>query len=165
MAWTNIPDKNTGDQMDETWYDTHFKANMEYLLNPSHQCILRVNSSNYTTTSTSWVDVDATNLAITLTTYGGPVLVVFSGYGSHSVSNGSIYLDIAVDGSRVSGVAGIMITAAATGELQNLSFAVLVTGLSAASHTIKLQWKVATGTATLFSATGAYATQLSAIEL
>mgnify|MGYP005834851821 CR=1 FL=1 len=31
MAWTPIPDKSTGDLMDETWYDAHFKANLEYL--------------------------------------------------------------------------------------------------------------------------------------
>lgn len=31
MAWTDIPDKSTGDLMDETWYQAHFKANLEYL--------------------------------------------------------------------------------------------------------------------------------------
>ncbi len=33
MAWTDIPDKTTGDLMDAVWYGTHFKANMEYLKN------------------------------------------------------------------------------------------------------------------------------------
>jgi microcystin-dependent protein len=33
MPWTDIPDKSTGDLMDETWYDDHFKGNMEWLKN------------------------------------------------------------------------------------------------------------------------------------
>jgi hypothetical protein len=34
MAWTDIPDKSTGDLMDETWYDDHFKGNLEFLYGP-----------------------------------------------------------------------------------------------------------------------------------
>lgn len=31
MAWTTIPNKNAGDLMDDTWYDDHFQANMNWL--------------------------------------------------------------------------------------------------------------------------------------
>jgi hypothetical protein len=102
MAWTDIPDKSTGDLMDETWYDTHFKANMEYLLNPHNSQILRDNSGAYTTNSTSFVDIDGTNLSITLTTYGGPVLVYFAGNIYRSAgSDAMVCLDVDVDDTRI----------------------------------------------------------------
>ncbi len=49
MAWTDIPDKSTGDLMDETWYDTHFKANMEHLKT-------RFDNEEFPTRATMWHD-------------------------------------------------------------------------------------------------------------
>lgn len=152
MAWTDIPDKSTGDQMDETWYDTHFKANMEYLLSPSHEAIVRNNSGNYSTTSTSFVDVDATNLAVTLTTYGGPVLIAISALVYNTTSGNAVYLDVDIDGTRYgnSYSCGLLrfISPSASAE-QPAVLCFLIKNLTAGSHTFKLQWCTAAGTANM----------------
>lgn len=67
-AWTAIPDKSTGDLMDETWYDTHFKANMEYLL--GERPVLsagQTTGTDYTVVGTTWTNVDAANLSVAIT--------------------------------------------------------------------------------------------------
>lgn len=166
MAWTAIPDKSTGDQMDETWYDTYFKANMEYLLDPNKDTTIHNEGSDYTTTSTSFVDIDATDLAITLTTNGGPVLVMAAG-GCTGSTTLTIHFDFTVDGTRYTSgnTNGIAPVTTGSGRLDLLSFAVLVTGLSAGSHSFKLQWRVNGGTGTLHSQTSDSPVYFAAIEI
>jgi hypothetical protein len=170
MAWTAIPDKTTGALMDVTWYSTHFKANMEYLKNnqdtlvsPANDSTLHNEGSQYSTTSTSFVDVDASDLSVAITTNGRPVLVLVTGTAYNYNSGQEVYFDIAVDGSRLGGSQGLV------GLEDNvehpLCMAVLVTGLSAASHTFKLQWKVDGGSGRFDSASGTTPIQLAAIEL
>lgn len=110
-------------------------------------------TSDYTETSTTFVDVDATNLALTITTNGGDVLVGF--HGSFNNGSGDVFLDVAVDGTRDGGDDGYIRVRTASGVTQNAaSFTRTITGLSAASHTFKLQWKVTGGTETLYAGAG-----------
>ena len=112
--------------------------------------------ADYTTTSSSFVDIDATNLALTLITEGGDVEVHFYGTFSSSVSS-NMNLEIDVDGSPYGGDGGIGLVALNTPPNQGerfVSFSCLVTGLTAGSHTFKIQWLTASGTVTLYAGVG-----------
>lgn len=111
------------------------------------------NSTSYTTTSTSFVDVDATNLALAVTTGAHRVRVTLCGTAVLSAA-GLIFFDLLVDGTSVSSAEGIALVEPATNQNHNVSFTYITNALTAASHTIKLQWKVSTGTGTLFAGDG-----------
>jgi hypothetical protein len=98
-----------------------------------------------TTTSTSFVDV--TGMTVTLTTGARRCLVSFVGTVDSTATTGVVELDVAVDGTRMGGVAGILSIAqhGSASEALNGSFTVLTDVLTAASHTIKLQFRSPTG--------------------
>lgn len=107
-------------------------------------------SSNFTTGSASFVDVDAT-MQLTITTKGiGPVLVHFSGTVKQTGSR--IFLDVTIDGTPIGGDDGVI--AITTNAVDPISFTRRVTGLSAGSHTFVLRWKTNGGTATMYAGAG-----------
>lgn len=108
--------------------------------------------SDYTTTSTSFVDVDATNLALTITTTGGDVEVHFDGNAYNASLTEQIFFDVDVDGTREGLDDGFIYIITNSGKQP--SFTRLITGLSAASHTFKLQWKTTASTATIPAGAG-----------
>lgn len=165
MTWTAMTDLSAGDLVTEAHMDA-IRGNIEYLLAPNHERQQRTGAGDYTTTSTTFVDIDATNLACTITTYGGPVLVVVTGSAYHSAANGYCNFDIDVDGNREGGVVRGLHSVQDTvgGALVPVAFPHLVTGLSAGSHTFKLQWCTLAGTLTLLN-TASYVAQISVIEL
>ncbi|XWX02918.1 hypothetical protein VZO05_10425 [Aggregatilineales bacterium SYSU G02658] len=126
-------------------------ASAQYTLNET---------ADYTTASTTFVDVDATRLAFTLNTSGSAVLIGF--YGTFSAASSAdtlCYLDVALDGVRVGGDDGLALIARKNGSgtsLQHgtLSFTALVPTLSAGEHTFKLQWRVSGGTMILRARAG-----------
>lgn len=106
--------------------------------------------SNYTTTSTSFVDVDATNLVFTLQTGGGDILVacVATLGGAGVIAN----FDLEVDGTRLGADAGIASRGLASGNVRPLVVMGLLTGLAAGEHVIKLQWSSTFGgTVTMYA--------------
>ena len=132
--WTLMNDLTTGDLVTEADMDA-LRGNLEYLLDPNHERIRR-DTSNYTTTSTSFVDVDATNLVITLETHGGPVLVSLTGAISMAGTGAIVYLDVEVDGTREGSTSGtgsglLDTTSSLANAPTNASFGHLVTGLAA----------------------------------
>ncbi len=114
-------------------------------------------SSDYTTNSATFVDVDATagKFNLTITTSGGDVFVGFHGCVEHSNSL-AVFFDVLVDGvTQVGGNDGIVrVRQGAASDMVSVSFVRLVTGLSAASHSFKLQWKTGGATATLLAGAG-----------
>lgn len=150
-TWTNEP-------LVYSDLNTHLRDNMEALKDPPSANYELNESSNYSTTSTSFVDIDATagKLSLTITTNGGDVLVGFHGALAHSVPD-NIYFDIDVDGTRHAGddgILGLAPYATFAGGRASVSFVRLITGLAAGSHTFKLQWKTKTGTGTLLAGAG-----------
>lgn len=112
--------------------------------------------STYTTTSTTFVDVDATNLSLTITTGAHRCQVGFVGSFNTDTSDKIVFVDVDVDGTRVSGNAGGITSNqynVAGGYRFNGSFTVLTAALTAASHTFKLQWRVDAGTGKLYNGT------------
>lgn len=104
----------------------------------------RTNTTNYTTTSASYVDIDATNLGATLTTGAHRVLVLLSAWLTKG--SGGQYLQVDIDGTAY------VLYNGATNLPDLLTVNWMSPVLSAASHTIKLKWATDAGTATLRTA-------------
>lgn len=144
--WTAPRDWADGELIDDGIMNTYVRDNLEALKEPpsSHYDVDEV--GDYSTTQTTFVDVDSSNLSLTITTFGGPVRVWFD--GTILNAGGITYLDVDVDGSRQWGDDGLAEIPAGTA---HVSFFRRITGLSAGVHTFTLQWKVSAGTATLYS--------------
>lgn len=165
MPYTSMTNLAAGDLVTETHMD-NIRTNIEYLLNPSVDVALRDNSADYTTTSTSFVDVDATNVKATITTYGGPVLVVVTCNVAHTAVAGVVRLDVDMDGTRLGDTDGLLnfVGANGAGYFAPCTIAFIVETVTAGSHTFKLQWKTGGATASMASNNTQYA-HIGVIEL
>lgn len=123
------------------------------LKNPaSFRCVID-EAADYTTTLTSFVDVDATNLSATIVTGGGVVQVKFTGTVKSNSAGQYVMLNLLVDGSPFLPDDGIhSIYLPSNG--MNAGFCVDVPDLAAGSHTFTLQWKTNTGTASMPAGAG-----------
>jgi hypothetical protein len=165
--WTPPRTWNVGELVTAGLLNTHLRDNLEYL---KAQIDLPLNfaaaasASLYTTTSTSFADVDGTNLKLTLTTSGGAVLLGFSTLAKHNTAAGEARLDWQIDGARIGDTTyGVsLLQAPATNAYIPISH-VHVVALSAAAHTIKLQFATSGGTLSLGGVSGG--TSLWALEL
>jgi len=147
MVWTE-PKTWTNEPLVAGDMNTHLRDNLEALKDPPSANYEADEASNYSTTSTSFVDVHATNLSLTIETKGGDVMVHFHG----NIDAASYcHLDLEVDDTRIGGDDGICYA----GVTHNIvSFTRLLTNLAEGSHTFKLQWKVNSGAGTLFAGAG-----------
>jgi hypothetical protein len=108
-------------------------------------------ASAYGTTSTSFVDVDATNLALAFTSNGGTLLIQLSFTGNPGIG-GVFYSEATIDGTAISGnstngLAALYMAAAQPTMPMSISFP--KTGIGAGAHTLKLQWRTTQGTANI----------------
>lgn len=156
MAWTTPKTWATDELVTASNLNTHLRDNLNALKSPPSAAYTLNEAADFTTTSTSFVDVSASKLALTITTAGGDVLVHFDG---RLGATARVYLDVAVDGTRLAGDDGITANGD-SGTAESISFTRLITGLSAGAHTFKLQWKVNTGTGTLYAGAGTSALDL-----
>lgn len=107
---------------------------------------VKLTSGNLSTVSTSFVD--ATGLTITLTTAAVRCIVKVMVSVSSS-TGGNVGLDIAVDGVRQGQAYGLAIVSPETGAVSPITLDLVTGVLSAASHTIKVQWRTDGGTGTM----------------
>ncbi len=117
----------------------------------------RRTAGDYTTTSTSFVDMDNTNLNLSITTGARRVMCVLQGEVESASAATTAGFDILVDGSSLGGGDGLMAMAFdnGAGYRRPLNLVFITDALSAASHTFKVQWKIGTGTLTAKGGTGA----------
>lgn len=157
-TWESPKDWQTGAVVTAAEMNTYISNNLLALKNRVSAQYRLAEAADYSTTSTSFVDVDATRLALTLETTGGHLLVGF--HGCMKAVGFGVYFDVDIDGTRVGGDDGIIMTdPQSTYGAQSISFVRLVTGIEAGSHTVKLQWKKATATSnavTLFAGGSTY---------
>lgn len=107
-----------------------------------------ISAGDYTTTtSANFVDVDGTNLALTITTGAHRVMVGLAATASVTAGD-QIALTVAVDGTDQGGSLGI-VRILSGGSNMDASFTYLTDTLTAASHTFKLRYRTSAGTATL----------------
>jgi hypothetical protein len=130
-------------------------ADLTLLRTPPSASVDLNESADYTTTSTAFVDINATKLSHTITTSGGDVLVTFAGSALNShVAGANVLFDVTVDSVRAGGDDGIFMATGFANLAANISFAYWIKGLAAGSHTFRLQWKVSAGTAILWTGAG-----------
>lgn len=141
----------TADVMNE-----HIRDQLNYLnLRPSDS--YEVNeASDYTISTTTWTDIDATDLALTIETNGGDVMIGFFGTVAPSADNVYAYFDLMIDGARVAGDDGLLkVGDSDTGNHGPVSFVYLKRGLTAGSHTFKMQWRrTGAGSMTIYAGAG-----------
>jgi len=102
-------------------------------------------SGDYTTTSTTFADIDTTNLVINMTTGDSWVLLLLIGSGYISGINYACF-DFTIDGERQGQGKGVQYVQAVY--LQDIQIAWLAQ-VAAGSHTFRPQWRVTGGTLTL----------------
>lgn len=153
MAWTAPRTWVANEEVSADNMNTHVRDNLDWLkARPSAVSQLDL-VADISTSSTSFADIDATNLSVSVTTSGGSsrVFVMFIGSVIKS-TNGIVYFDIMVDGAAHAGNDGITHQYVNTGALpQIVAVTAWLTGLSAAAHTIKMRWMVDAGSATLYA--------------
>jgi hypothetical protein len=153
QIWTAPRTWTTGELVTAAILNSHVRDNLEFLKSPPTTVFNADQASDYTTTSTSFVNVNATDLALTITTSGGDVLLGFS--GSALISTGSMFLDVDMDGARLGGDDGlVVVTSGGASNRMNITFLRLVRNVIAGAHTFKLQWKGTGGTLTLYAGAG-----------
>jgi hypothetical protein len=149
MAWTT-PKIWASEPLISTDLNTYVRDNQTYLkdrIDATAKQYIRT-SGDYSTTSSSLVDIDATNLALTLTTLGGDVRVTFTGMGVLDTSNNRDFV-LAVD---IDGTPYNIMDHKEYGQT-NFGFTYIFTGLTAGSHTFKMQWSTSASTLTLYAGT------------
>ncbi|MEO8609958.1 MAG: hypothetical protein ABI690_18840 [Chloroflexota bacterium] len=152
-VWSSPKTWSVGELVTAALLNSHLRDNFDFIKTPPTALYILNESSDYTTTSTSFVNVDGAKLALTITTAGGDVLVGFC--GSILQSAATVFFDVEVDGSRTAGDDGLcVITPSTASARMNATCFKLIQGLSSGLHTFKLQWKVNSGTATLFAGAG-----------
>jgi len=114
--------------------------------------VVAENAGNWTTTSTSFVDIDSTIFSLDVTTTGSDLLVLFHGTIYNNTATGT-QLDITVNGARYVGESGTahMYMQDTSNARTPISLSVRVPVL-AGTHTVRMQWSVNAGTATMLSA-------------
>jgi len=122
---------------------------------PAYAVAVIDEASDYSTSSTSFVDIDGagTSLTVTITTAGGPVLIGFM--GSAAIAGGYIgFFNVDMDGADLAPDDGFI---AMTGTVQNVSFQALLTPTEcpAGSHTFKMRYKVSNASGSLIVSAGA----------
>ncbi len=161
MAWTTPRTWVDQELVTAGLLNTHLRDNLNYLLAPNCQEIKLTNGDKSTTSTTP---VDISGLSITLTTNGGPVLVVFDGL-FHDNGVLTHFVNLRVDGTDYA--SGAMMYGAlydSSADPRHHTLAVLITGLAAGSHTFKMRWYVSSDTVTML-ANASYPAHFSAIEL
>lgn len=122
-------------------------------------------AADLTTTSTTFVD--ATSLTVTLTTGARRCLVFFNCTVKNNTNGQNTAVDIAVDGALQGQTYGLALFSpglGGAGAAGVVSLTFLTAVLTAASHTIKIQWRVDGGTGTMFASTGVAPAILNVIE-
>jgi hypothetical protein len=156
MAWTTPITWTTNQLVAASDMNAQIRDNENYLFSGRPGSTIKYDAgASYTTTSTSFVDIDATNISITLTISSGRALVMFMSVSDAQVQNGAF--DISVDGTRIgsagtNGISASFMTNAV--DTSTTTIGVVVTGLSVGSHTFRPQWRKLNGTATMFAGNG-----------
>lgn len=166
--WTN-PMTWTSALVSVAQLNEQIRDNLSFLFAPNVD-LVTMNEADKTTTSTTFVDVDAAgdpDLSLSIETFGEDVVAEFWGMIQVDLSGAGtrgFYLDVAVDGVRhgtddgITG--GVYATASITNGFQHMiGFRRRIPGLASGVHTFTLQWRVSasagTATATLYCGAGA----------
>lgn len=117
---------------------------IDFLRNPPRYVYSRgTGVADYTTAATTFGDIDATNMNQTIAVQGTLVRVTFSGY----ITGIAAFFDILVNGASISGNT----TGVGQWAINTAVTIVKYITVTPGNNTFKMQWRVASGTATLQS--------------
>jgi len=146
VAHTTVPTKAANDDITASLWNTYIRDNDSYHFNGRPKsALLREGSADYTISSTSFVDVDAANLILTVTINSGIALVEFSCTATPPGSTSLCCFDIILDSTTRAGGTNGLLMFDPGGTPRQVYVAHLFTGLSVGSHTFKLQARSTAG--------------------
>jgi hypothetical protein len=158
MVYTTVPTFVDGERFTQNEANTYIRDNLEALRNPPTAVYTTVgHSSDYSTTNTSFADIDSINMALSITTTGdgaggnGDVMLCLSGtlYSSSAIR---IYFRFLEDGNVLNADDGFLVSE--FNGLRPICIPFLRVNASPASHIYKVQWKVSSGTGVLCANAG-----------
>lgn len=135
--------------------NTYIRDNQLALKDPPSTNYEANESADYSTTSTTYGNVDpiGTDFTLSITTTGGDVMIA-----AILPTNGNSGLfDVSVDGTRIANNTLGGLCRVGPNQLSLGSFTRIITGLSAGSHTFILQWKSLAGASVVLYAGAATA--------
>jgi len=153
MTWTTPKTWGTGDLVTATDLNTHLRDNLSYLKTAITFDVAEVDTSYSSSEIASFVDVDASNVTLTVSTRGKLALVGFELAAYQTNTTQAICFDITVDGARLGTTnRGLVYHQVTDSDSHTTPVAVRgmhwLTNLTAATHTFKLVWKQIEGSAT-----------------
>ncbi|MDD9955686.1 MAG: hypothetical protein OXP68_05650 [Anaerolineaceae bacterium] len=135
--------------------NSQLRDNLGFLKNPPTAFVSLDEQTDYVTSSNDFVDADRTRLALSLTTAGGDLLVVFFGMLRNPSNNGGGSLDVALDGSRTGKDDGLVGIDTGSTHWQPVSFCALLREVPAGQHNLHLQWKRSHRSGAIYMSVGA----------
>lgn len=150
MAWTAPKTWAAGEALSVADFNTHIRDNLNALKTPPTDTLEDEQATDLTTVSTTFVDI--TNHSLTIVTTGGDILV--GARLTLYANGGAIRLNILLDGVAIYPTAADGIAYVLSTQVETVTLNELLTGVDAGSHTIKLQWRISAGTASLYRAAG-----------
>lgn len=137
MTWTAAVTRITGDLISASDYNGQIIGNLNHLYQrPAWEAEYKV-PSDINKTGTTFTDVDATNLKVDITNET-PQLMCAAMVPTSGLSGGVAYLDFILDSTTRAGHATY--GSAVGGRDQTIPVIGRFTGVTAGSHTIKLQY-------------------------
>ncbi len=147
-TWVDLIDTPAaaGDQLTADEILNVIYGDLDFLRNPPRDTYsLSTGGSNITTTSTTFTDL--TGFTRTITTQGGLVRVMFRVRANSTAAR----FDLLLDGVSVTADNDGLGAVAPVSTFGNNCFIVILAP-TAGSHTFKIQWRVTTGTGTVYAA-------------
>jgi hypothetical protein len=133
-------------------FNQQIRDNLLALKNPPTQ--VASPSDNYTTSSTTFVDVDTDDFRCDVTLAGTVALVWFVCAVQHTDTNGSINFNISVDNVDQygdDGIFGVRPMDFTTSHRTPVTIVHRLTGITPGTRTFRMRWKTSGATATLLS--------------
>jgi hypothetical protein len=133
MAWTTPGTFNPNALAQSSWMNTHVRDNLIALKSPPTTVI--TSNTGYSTSATSYVDIDAA-LSASITTEGGRLLIV-----CRLIANTFSAARLLLDGVEISQAGSLL--------ANNLLFVTWTAELAVGAHVVKPQWYNSGGTSTM----------------
>lgn len=157
MGYTAPTSRSTGELITASIWNTDIVDNLEALKDPPTTAVSPGSGANFSTTSTSFTDVDAT-ISLDITPVGTEIFLFISASVSHGSASAQVAFDVTKNGSSITSLTngiGSIVLGAATSAPGSVTRILRITGLTAgAAVNFKLQWRVITaGTLSLLNTT------------
>lgn len=152
MAWNGVKTVVAGDPILIEDHNTYINDNLLYLLAPNRVYVKNTSATDFTTTSTSYVSVDAT-LSVSLTTYGGHVLIGTT-FNCDLTAGTFPFFAFDVDGTQHLVWQPDVNPTPGSPDYRGRNMMVVLlpsSVIAAGAHTIALKWKVGSGTLTIYN--------------